>query len=237
MIADVSIQRVDTIAIELTPHTWPFATDEAARIDAHWTRLRNDKPGLFDGRVLLAHALAIEGGQLGGQCFETRYSAFLSWRDFGFPDRSVWNLFAMPALRAADGAFMLGEMSASTANAGRLYFPAGTPEPSDVSPNGFVDYNGNILRELEEETGLAAAEVTLGVDWTIVSAGPLVACMKVAQSALSAADLQERLAAFNALQARPELTRLVPVYRPDDFDGTRMPEFMLRYLSDRFAQT
>ncbi len=180
--------------------------------------------------------LRSKAAQLGGQCFETRYSAFLSWRDFGFPDRSVWNLFAMPALRAADGAFMLGEMSASTANAGRLYFPAGTPEPSDVSPNGFVDYDGNILRELEEETGLTAAEVTLGVDWTIVSAGPLVACMKVAQSALSAPDLQDRLAAFNALQARPELTRLVPVYGPDDFDSTRMPEFMLRYLSDRFAQ-
>ena len=173
----------------------------------------------------------IEHDSLRGACFETSYRSFLSWRDFGFPGSRIWNLFAMPALRAADGAFMLGEMSANTANAGRLYFPAGTPEPSDADSDGRVDYEANILRELEEETGLSPADVALEPGWTIVSAGPLVACMKVARTTLPARDLQARQAAFNAGHPHPELARLIPIYGSEDYDTTRMPAFMLRYLA------
>ena len=237
MIRDLAIERVDTIDVRIEPHDWRFATEQAARIDTHWTDLRNEKPALFDGRVLLAHRLSIEQGGLRGGCFETSYKSFLSWRDFGFPDPHVRNLFAMPALRAADGAFMLGEMSAATANAGRLYFPAGTPEPSDADVDGWVDFDANILRELEEETGLSSGEVTLERGWTIVSDGSLVACMKIAQSTLSAGGLQAKLTAFNTTQKHPELASLVPVYTHEDYDAARMPSFMLRYLTHALSRS
>ena len=56
----------------------------------------------------------------------------IAWRDWGFPDRAVRNCFSAGAIRASDGAFVLGVMGAQTANAGKIYFPAGTPDPSDV---------------------------------------------------------------------------------------------------------
>ena len=164
--------------------------------------------------------------------FETGYKAFLCWREFGYPGEPVKNLFAMPALRGSDGAFLLGRMSAATANAGRLYFPAGTPEPADVGADGFVDYRGSILRELEEETGIAPDEVTLDPRWTLVFAGPLVACMKVVRSPLRSAQLIERVAGFVAAQDEPELDGLVAVAGPDDFDDAHMPPFMLHYLRE-----
>ncbi len=231
MTSEPTIVRVKTIDLRLEDYDWRFAAEETTRIDAHWERLREEKPALFDGRVLLSHRVAIEEGRLHGACFETGYKSFLAWRDFGFPGAGVTNLFAMPALRAADGAFMLGEMNATTANAGRLYFPAGTPEPADVNPQGLVDFEANILRELEEETGLSPGDVTLDADWVVVFAQPLVACMKVARSALDATALLARFAAFNALQTDPELARLVPVYGPDDYDAKSMPDFMLRYMA------
>ena len=164
------------------------------------------------------------------------YKAFLSWRDFGFPGAPVINAFAMPALRSVDGAFMLGEMSPSTANGGRLYFPAGTPEPADVDTDGRVDFEASILRELAEETGLATDEITLASTWTVVFGGPLVAFMKVVQSRLDAASLVKRLAAFNATQRDPELARLVPVRGTSDYDVARMPDFMIRYLDRVLVQ-
>ena len=226
------LARVAHIDCPVEPFDWTFPRDEAARIEAHWALRRAQKPGLFDGRVLLSHRLAVEGDTLVGACFETGYKGFLSWRDFGFPGSRVVNCFAMPALRSADGAFLLGEMSPATANAGQLYFPAGTPEPADVGADGRVDYEGSILRELEEETGLAPHEIVLEPGWTIVfTERPAVACMRVAQSPLSAEALQARLATHNATLKTPELVRLVPVRDAGDFVAGAMPDFMLAYLA------
>ncbi len=226
---------VAAVDVRVERYDWAFAREQAPRLDAHWDALRARKPSLFDGRVLLSHALAIEptgGGVLRGRCFETGYRSFIGWRDFGYPGAPVTNCFALPALRSACGAFMLGAMSATTANAGRLYFPAGTPEPADTDADGRVDFDANILRELAEETGLGADDVTLDPTWRVVRAGPLAALFKVARSPLDAAALQARFAAYRATQAEPELDRLVPVRDAGDFDAERMPAFMLRYLAD-----
>ena len=72
------------------------------------------------------------GDRFSASYFETDFASFLAWRDWGFPDRSVFNGFGMGALRCSDGAFVLGEMGRHTSNAGRIYFPSGTPDPDDI---------------------------------------------------------------------------------------------------------
>ena len=47
-------------------------------------------------------------------------------------------------------------MAAHTVNAGRVYFAAGSFEPSDFR-DGLVDADGNMVREVREETGLDIA--------------------------------------------------------------------------------
>ena len=97
---------------------------------------------------------------LRGDYFETDFADFLAWRDFGFPGESVCNGFSMAALQGSDGAFLLGEMAAHTANAGAIYFAAGTPDRQDVFGER-VDLAASVTRELEEETGVSAAEIRL----------------------------------------------------------------------------
>ena len=232
------IEEIAAISYAFEDRPWSFASEAAPAIDAHWRKLVAQNPRLSNGRVLMMHRFALQqqagGLVLKGACLQAEYKAFLSWRDFGFPDRDIWNCFAMPALRSADGAFILGEMSPFTANPGRIYFPAGTPEPGDIVGDS-VDLEGNILRELEEETGLGAADITLHSGWTATFVGARIACMKIVQSPLPAATLVARIATFLEQEREPELTRVVPVFSPDDFDERNMPDFTLTYLRHVFA--
>jgi 8-oxo-dGTP pyrophosphatase MutT (NUDIX family) len=177
----------------------------------------------------LAVEPAATGRRLAGICFIAEYKAFLAWRDFRFPDRTISNVFAMAVLRSADGAYLLGEMAHSTANAGLIYFPAGNPDPGDLVGDA-VDLEGSVLRELEEETGIGAQDVALEPGWSVVFQGPRVACMKIVRSSLSGTELVARGAAFIAQEELPELASLKAVITLQDLDEERMPDFILTYL-------
>ena len=63
---------------------------------------------MWNGRVLLMRRGDIADGVLSGAYLETDFASFIAWRDWGFPDTTMRNCFAMAALRSADGAFLLG---------------------------------------------------------------------------------------------------------------------------------
>lgn len=225
----VRIFDVDAVRCVYDPVPWAFAEQEHAAIDAHWATLLARKPALFNGEVLLLHRWAVEDGVFTGAYLRAEYKAFIAWRDFGHPDRTKWNCFAMAALRSADGAFLLGEMAPHTANGGSVYFAAGTPDPSDLVGTT-VDLGGSVMRELAEETGLTAADVTLPGRWTVVHQGPRIALMRAVVSSLDAVALNRHIGAYLAREAEPELSRMHIVRRPGEPVEARMPLFQRAYL-------
>src|SRR3977135_2874041 len=148
--AIVPIKRLE---LAIAPRPWPFAEEHRGEIARHFDKLRETKPALWNGRILLLHQHAIAGGGFPGAYFETDYASFIAWRDWGFPDPTVRNCFSLGALRGVDGGVLLGVMSSHTLNAGKIYFPAGPPDPADIA-EGMVDLAGSIRREVAEETGL-----------------------------------------------------------------------------------
>ena len=165
--------------------------------------------------------------------FETDFASFLAWRDWGFPDAEVFNGFGMGALRCVDGAFVLGEMGPHTANAGRIYFPSGTPDPSDVR-DGMVDISGSVTRELEEETGLVPADYRSDGHWYCVFTGPAVAMMKILCVDMPGEALRARIVGNLALQQSPELSAIHLVHGVDDLTAT-MPRFVTAFIRAQFA--
>src|SRR5580704_10443121 len=161
------IHRVTTLDLKVRPFDWPFAAARRGEIDAHFAEKQREKPELWNGRVLLGRNTLRTGERLAADYFETDFASFLAWRDWGFPDMSVFNGFGMGALRSSDGAFVLGEMGPHTANAGRVYFPSGTPDLDDIR-DGAVDIAGSVAREVEEETGLKPADYRAAADWDCV---------------------------------------------------------------------
>ena len=232
------IVEVGAAECRFEPGPWDFARARAGEIDAHWRGLLAQKPTLFNGRVLLQHRGAVEAGPRGGPVFrgaylETDFKAFLAWRDFGFPGAGVRNGFGMAALSGSDGAFVLGEMAAHTANGGRVYFASGTPDPGDIRGDA-VDIEGSIRRELLEETGIAPGQVAFDDGFTLMMDAHRVGFMKRVRSPEPADALVARIHGFLARESSPELARMHVVRRVEDIGPAVLP-FVAAYLRAKLA--
>jgi hypothetical protein len=230
---NADIVELDRAEIAVEPWSWQFAADRRAEIDRHFARLQRQRPAMWNGRVLLLNRYAIRDGILHGACFETDYASFNAWRDWGFPDRGVYNFFAAGALRAADGAYLVGEMAPSTAAAGSVYFPCGTPEPNDVDAAGAFDLLGNLSRELLEETGIAIEELESESGWTCVHDRGFIAMIKRLTARQSSDELRLRIMRHLASDPQPEFTDVRIVRSPADLEP-QMPYFMHAFLREEW---
>lgn len=223
-----AIHRVATLDLEVEDWCWPFAERRRDEIDAYFARQRDANPALWNGRVLLAREPRFHGETFSARYFETGFASFLAWRDWGFPDTDVVNAFGMGALRGSDGGFVLGEMAAHTSNAGRIYFPSGTPDLNDVS-DGRVDIAGSVLREVEEETGLTPSDYVAGDGWHCVPTRASVALMRVLDVPCPASALRDRIDAALKTQVKPELCAAHIVRNLSDITPA-MPPFIATFI-------
>ncbi|WP_441267764.1 NUDIX hydrolase [Bradyrhizobium sp. 215_C5_N1_1] len=227
------IHRVTTLDLAVRPIAWPFAEERRAEIAAHFAEKLRERPKMWNGRVLLGRDAVFTDGHLAATYFETDFASFLAWRDWGFPDKAVFNGFGMGALRASDGAFIMGEMAQHTANAGRIYFPSGTPDLDDVS-DGALDIPGSVIRELGEETGLTAADYRTQSDWHCVVTGPSIAMIQIINLDMPGDVARARIEANLAREADPELSAIHLVRGMSDLTPT-MPRFVTAFIEQQFA--
>ena len=227
------IHRVTSLDLAVQPWSWPFAEARRADIDAHFALKQREKPKLWNGQVLLGRNPVFAGECFTADYFETDFASFLAWRDWGFPDKDVFNGFGMGALLASDGAFALGEMGQHTSNAGRIYFPSGTPDLDDIR-GAALDIEGSVARELEEETGLTAAEYRGEPHWHCVFTGPAVAMIRILRVDLPGEALRARIEANLAGQESPELAAIHLVRGAGDLTAA-MPRFVTAFIEAHLA--
>ncbi len=229
--ADIEIAEIDRAEIAVEPFSWEFAIAQREQIDRYFARRQADRPGIWNGRMLMLRGYEIRNRVLQGPCFETDYASFLAWRDWGFPDASVFNVFGSAVLQAADGAYLLGEMDSSTASAGSIYFPSGTPDLDDISADATLDLAGSVSRELLEETGLEINGLDVRPGWTMVHDRGFLNLMKLVRAPQNAEELRGHIMRHLATQARPEFCEIHIVRGRADVDH-RIPGFLVAYLED-----
>jgi len=227
------IHRVTELDLPVAPRRWPFAEARRAEISAHFAEQQRRRSHLWNGRVLLGTAPAFAGERLSASYFEVDFASFLAWRDWGFPDKDVFNGFGMGALRASDGAFVLGEMGGQTANAGRVYFPSGTPDLDDVK-HGRLDIPASVAREVEEETGLAPHEYRAAAHWDCIHTGAALAMIRTLDVDMPAEALRARIEANLARQSEPELAAIHLVRKRGDLTAA-MPRFVTAWLEAQLS--
>ena len=210
------IVPVTSIDIRFVPGQWPAPASLRDRVPEIWGWLSSANPHLWDGRVLGVSAPGgsgppvVESGVLRGEAREDSFSAFLTWRELGFPEIGVRNLFGSAVIVSADGALLFGLMADTTANAGIIYPPGGSLEPGDVKADGQVDVLGSIARELQEETGLLAADARAGKMVAIFD-GPRVSLSRLFHFAEDAGTLAQRVRRNLEGQTHRELADMVIV--------------------------
>jgi len=231
--APIAIHRVTELDLNLRARRWPFADQRRTDIDAHFATKQSEKPQLWNGRVLLGCNPVFTADRFSAEYFEADFASFLAWRDWDFPDKDVFNGFGMGALRCSDGAFVMGEMGQHTANAGRIYFPSGTPDLDDIS-DGTVDIAGSVAREVEEETGLGPADYRAVGHWDCIVSGSAIAMIRLLHVDASGEALRTRIEANLARQHQPELAAIHLVRETSDLNAS-MPRFVAAFIEAHLA--
>jgi hypothetical protein len=124
-------------------------------------------------------------------------------------------------------------MGPHTANAGRIYFPSGTPDPDDVR-DGTVDIAGSVAREVLEETGLTEADYTASPHWDCVASGAAIAMVRILRVEMSGEALRARIEATLARQHQPELCAVHLVRERRDLTSA-MPRFVTAFFEAQLS--
>ncbi len=226
--------ELDEIYAELETYKWSFPDQFRLQIESEWQKRILEKPSLFNGKILLQSSSKICNRVLKTKYFITDYANLIAQQVLQLQPTNVRNGFAMAALHTNDGAFLLGEMATHTHNAGRVYFPSGTPDLSDILPDGTINLTGSVLRELEEETGLTLRDVKPATTWTMVEATFETALMKPIFIDLPSKEARNRIISNIKKQARPELAEIHIVYKNSNL--SHLPDFMRAYLEYKFNE-
>lgn len=217
MVFDLPRERVFPVSdvdVRLLAGPSPFEQANADAIARNWEAERAANPALFDGEVVLLSALAYTEGRLVGHCHAVRYSTFLYWRrNRGLA--SAEHCFAHAMLVSADGALIAARMGPHTVNAGKVYFAAGSFEPGDFR-NGKVDLHHNMAREVAEETGLDLSRARRAPSFHAYSAVTGTAIFRRYDLQEKADEIAERVRAFVAAEAEPEIVGPVVIRSADE---------------------
>ncbi|OYY82105.1 MAG: hypothetical protein B7Y12_19005 [Rhizobiales bacterium 24-66-13] len=197
--------------LRIAAEVWTEAEAHRSEIDAEFAVQRAANPHLWNGRILVLREFAFVGGLLRGRFLETDFATLLWWRARDWPELGAWNAFALCALQGKDGAFVMGEMGARTANAGRVFFPGGTPDLNDVTADGRVDLEQSALRELREETGLDPALIHADGGWCAVFDGARLALVHRLVFDMTGEEIAHRIRDFIARESEPELADAVVI--------------------------
>jgi len=216
---------------------WAYARCHAADIDVHWLRHQRESPAMFNGAIHLVHGIALEGGVLHAQFLRTDFKSYLYWREHNFPEAGVRDGFGSALVRSAEGHVILGRQRAGNVNAGLAYLPGGFIDPRDVRPDGTIDIDGSILRELEEETGLERADIAISPGYLVTFNGALISIARELRSPLAAEELRARIPAHLARDPASELVDAVIVRTPQELPAQAVAPYAHRLLTWLFAQS
>jgi 8-oxo-dGTP pyrophosphatase MutT (NUDIX family) len=230
---ETRVFTVERVSLQVSEGPWAFAESHAADINAHWQRRLHESPNFFNGTVHILADYTLSGrALLTGRFLRTDFKSFLYWRETGWQDRSVMDAFGSALILSAEGDVLLGRQRAGNLNAGLCYPPGGFIDPRDVGPDGVIDIEGSVLREITEETGLDARVLRRSGGYVVTLAGPSISIAVPWQSHLSGPALLDEVSRFIAADPDGELSSVVLTAPGEASAALAMPDYARALLRD-----
>jgi 8-oxo-dGTP pyrophosphatase MutT (NUDIX family) len=223
--AGTRVQRVEACDLVSISASWEFADLNREAIEMNWRQRCAENPAFFNGTVHLLREHSFEGPAFRAVLVRTPFKEFLYWKDTGYPDSRVFDVFGSALLRSCEGHVILGRQREGNLNAGLVYLPGGFIDERDVSPDGRVDISRSILRELSEEIGLELHLVEQQPGFMVSFAGQLASIAAEFRSPLPAAQIVERFEHHILGNDSSELASIEVVPSVDALDRLAVPQY------------
>ncbi len=207
---------------------WPYAVDNASAINAAWAERIARHPHFFNGRVHVMRETScqIEARCLSGEMRATDFKSFAHWRDANRVPADALDCFGSIILRSVDGHVLLGRQRQGL-NAGQVYLPGGVIDGDDVGPEGTINIERNIARELGEELGLRTDELERAPGYLVTRCGQFLSIGAVFRSMLTAKQLRSDIRSRLARDPAPELDDVFMIGSLADLEGHTVPPYTI----------
>ncbi|OCI95793.1 DNA mismatch repair protein MutT [Rhizobium sp. AC27/96] len=207
-----SVFPVSHIDLAVLPGEHPFHLSELEAARENWAREIAANPALFDGRMIFQHRLSIADGVVKGEAYVTPFSTFLWWRKQREP--GGFHLFAFAVAVSSDGAIIAIRMAPHTANPGQIYCAAGSMDEHDIV-DGHCDVEGNMRREVLEETGLDLNDAVADPAYYGTHMNRSVTVFRVFRFPWTAEDMLRRIEAHMLVSEEDEVDGVVAIRSAD----------------------
>jgi len=143
---------VTSLDLTVLPGEHPFAVAQKEAAAVNWEAEISANPALYDNGMVFQHRISLHDGAIAGQAYIAPFSTYMWWRKQAVLEQG-FHLYGWCIPVSSDGAIIAIRMGAWTVNAGMVYCAAGSLDGLDVV-DGKCDIDGNMAREVREETGL-----------------------------------------------------------------------------------
>lgn len=204
---ELHVISCDTVDVRLSKAAHPIESLYRSEIEVNWRQEFASNPKLFNGRVTLASKVSFEAGILTAETHEVDFSTFLYWR-MNQSLLNAFHLFGFAVPVASGGELIAVRMGEGTANAGRVYFAAGSIERQDFV-NGKLDLPACSEREVEEETGLKLGHYRRDDKVNLVRAGSAILMFRRYFLEEAVDEIERRIHSHISTEANPEIDGIV----------------------------
>lgn len=210
------VYAVNRVAVRVVPGKLAYAERNQIAIKENWRKQVAAKPALFDGEIFLASRAIIENGKFSAEFQRSSFATLMFWRVDQSVDRP-WHIFGSGVMVSAEGHLIAARQANHGALGGKVYFPAGTIDDTDIF-DGQVNYETNMRREVLEETGIDLAAARAEASTYLVTANRSIALFRRYYFDISTAELVGRIENYLAQQEQSELSQIIPISGSNDLD-------------------